>query len=557
MKSVTRLYTCLEATNSAGDTTEDANVVVAVLRSAFESSSREDLPWLLAFVLGKGIRRVLTTARMRLWAIQESGIPEWLFADSHAIVGDIVETISLVVHGDDTYAEEPLCDFMQFMDELAAMRPDEQHAWVTSHWRTMSPDDSIVFNKILSGRLRIRVAKGLVLRALGEALGVDPAALAHRLQGEWNPHTLRYEHLTAPDDALLIDASPYPFCLASPLDVVPSALGDITRWQAEWKWNGIRVQIILRNGELFIWTRDDELVTDRYPDLHGIVDIITNSNVLHDGLVLDGVIVAYKNGVVLPFAELQRRITRKVVSRSIIRDVPVAIMGHDILEHDGVDMRTQPLASRRALLEMLIPHANAGSHGNSAKADARFVVSPIVHATTWNDLAAIRARARTVYADGLVLKRLDSPYTPGRKRGDWWNWKVDPHTIVAVLVYAQSDTGTASTLPGYIDYTFAVWNDDELIPIAKTFTGLTSEAKQEVDAYIRKNTLEKFGPVRTVKPELVFELSFEGIERSTRHKSGIVVSSPRILSRHFDRNAEDADTIETVLALLHAQEIPP
>lgn len=544
MKSVARLYTSLESANSISDKKEHAIAVVAAFRSTFASSSREDLPWLLAFVLGKGINKVLTTARMRSWAIQESGIPEWLFADSHALVGDIVETISLVVYGDDTYAEEPLCDFMQFMDELAAMRPDEQHAWVTSHWRTMSPDDAFVFNKILSGRLRIRVAKGLVLRALGEALGVDPATLAHRLQGEWSPHTLRYEHLTAPDDALLIDASPYPFCLASPLDVVPSALGDITRWQAEWKWNGIRVQIIVRNGGLFIWTEDDELVTDRYPDLHRIVDRVTNSNVLHDGLVLDGVVLPYKNGVVLPHTELQRRIGRKVVSKSILRDVPVTIMGLDILEHNGVDVRTQTLARRRALLESLIPHTD-------------FVVSPVIHATTWNDLATVRASARVVHCDGLMLKRLDSPYTPGRKRGDWWNWKVDPHTIVAVLVYAQSDTGTTSSTGGFTDYTFAVRNGDELVPFAKTSNGLTSEAMRDIDAFVRKNTLEKFGPVRTVKPDLVFELSFEDIERSTRHKSGVVVRAPRILSQRIDKTPQEADTLETLLALLPAHESQP
>mgnify|MGYP000078049508 CR=1 FL=1 len=530
MKSFTRLYTALDASNKTNDK-------VAALRTAFELSQPEDILWLLAIILGKRTRKAISSVKMRVWAIEESGVPEWLFEESHALVGDVGETISLLVHGDESYAEEPLHEFMQEVEALSAMTEDEKHLWVLSHWRTMCVEDRFLFNKLLSGSLRVGVAKGLVLRALGEALGVDSATIAHRLMGNWTAQTLRYADLIAADDALQHNPRPYPFCLAFPLDVVPTTLGDISEWQAEWKWDGIRGQVIVRNGELFIWTRGEELVTDRYPELHSIL----HDGVVLDGVVLDGEILAYKDGAVQPFSEMQRRIGRKAVSKSMLKDVPVAFMAYDLLEHNSVDMRTQPLAARRALLETLIPQAGGA-----------YMVSPVIHAPSWPELASMQADARSMRSEGLMLKRLDSPYQTGRKRGDWWKWKVEPYTVDAVLVYAQAGSGIRASL--YTDYTFAIWKEGVLVPFAKAYSGLTNEEIIEVDAFVRKNTLEKFGPVRTVKPELVFELGFEGLQRSTRHKSGVAVRFPRILSRRTDKKPEDADTIETVLGLLGAHE---
>ena len=273
-------------------------------------------------------------------------------------------------------------------------------------------------------------------------------------------------------------------------------------------------------------------MTDKYPELAAAAAR------LPDGTVLDGEILPWRNSRPLPFGELQRRIGRKSVGRKILQEVPVAFLAYDLLEHEGRDQRGQALARRRQKLEALLDH----------RADDRLLLSPVLAAPDWTALATQHGESRQRGVEGFILKRHDSRYGVGRRRGDWWKWKVDPLTADAVLIYAQRGHGRRAGL--YTDYTFAVRQGDGLVPFAKAYSGLSDAEIQEVDRFIQRNTRERFGPVRAVRPALVFEIAFEGIRASTRHKSGVAVRFPRILRWRRDKTIEDADTLETLKALL-------
>ncbi|MEO8391603.1 MAG: cisplatin damage response ATP-dependent DNA ligase, partial [Chloroflexota bacterium] len=327
---------------------------------------------------------------------------------------------------------------------------------------------------------------------------------------------------------------PYPFFLAFPVDDDPQAqLGDLQQWQIEWKWDGIRSQLIHRGEHIFLWSRGEESVTDRYPE------VAEAGARLPDGTALDGELLVWENGSVQPFAKLQRRIGLKSIGKKTLSDFPVIFMGYDVIEYEGKDIRSLPLSERRKLLETIIAQEN----------DPRLLLSSIVEVNDWHELTVLSGESRVRQVEGFMLKRRESPYRVGRQRGDWWKWKVEPYTIDAVLIYAQRGSGKRASL--YTDYTFGVWDDQhKLVSFAKAYSGLTDEEINQVDKFIRANTQEKFGPVRTVKPELVFELGFEGIQRSARHKSGIAVRFPRILRWRHDKPIEEADSLETIRALL-------
>jgi DNA ligase-1 len=350
--------------------------------------------------------------------------------------------------------------------------------------------------------------------------------------GSWEPTPLFYAGLVAPDSGDADASRPYPFFLAHPLEGDPAALGDPADWQAEWKWDGIRAQVVRRAGRSFVWSRGEERVTDRYPELAAVADA------LPDGTVLDGEILPWKGGAVRPFAELQKRIGRKTLGKKLLEDVPAVLMAYDLIEEGGADLRETSLAERRDRLEALVPRLNHPA----------LLLSPRLTFDTWDALAAERRGSREKRVEGMMLKRRSSAYRVGRVRGDWWKWKVEPFAVDAVLIYAQPGHGKRSGL--HTDYTFGVWDGGKLVPFAKAYSGLTDAEIRKVDAFVRANTLERFGPVRTVKPELVFELGFEGIQASTRHKSGIAVRFPRMLRWRTDKTPEDADTLDRVKALL-------
>ncbi len=528
MRAFAALYAAL-------DETTRTSTKVAALWAYFTAATPADAAWALFFLSGRKIRRLLGVRKLHAWALEVSGVPEWLFAESYDAVGDLAETIALLLP-DPTAPAVEVWPLHRWVEErlLPLQTADEatQRAIVVGAWAALDSQERFVWNKLITGAFRVGVSQLLVIRALAEVSGIETGVIAHRLMGEWTPTPAFFQDLVAPESAGGALGRPYPFCLAYPLTEPPATLGAVGEWQIEWKWDGIRAQLIRRAGETFLWSRGEELITERFPELAALGER------LPEGTVLDGEILPWKDGAVLPFAQLQRRIGRTTLGPTILRDVPVVLLAFDLLESGGIDRRAEPLETRRARLEDVV----------MGVADGHLQLSPPVGGETWETLAAVREESRARHAEGFMLKRRASPYGVGRQRGDWWKWKITPYTIDAVLIYAQPGSGKRASL--HTDYTFGVWNAGVLVPIAKAYSGLTDAEIRQVDRFVREHTLEKHGPVRTVTPKLVFELAFEGLQRSTRHRSGIAVRFPRIARWRHDKTSADADTLETVRALL-------
>ena len=502
----------------------------------FRIANPADAAWAVSFLVGRRPKRLVKAPDLRLWAAEAADIPAWLFEESYAQAGDLAEAISLLVPEPAATTDESLAWWVeQRLLPLATMEPIEQRTALRAAWSELGGTARFLFNKLITGGFRVGVAEGLVVRALSQASGVPVDTIAHRLMGQWEPSGAWYEQLVHAHTSDADWSKPYPFFLAYPLEAAPESLGEVRDWQCEWKWDGIRCQLVRRNGRTMLWSRGEELLAGRFPEVEAVAEW------LPDGTVLDGEMLAWRDGQPLPFSELQRRINRKTVGKALLADVPCHMLVYDCLEVRGNDIRSEPLRARRTQAEHIVGALpSGGSMG----------LSPIVDARTWADVTEARDAARERQSEGLMLKRLESPYGVGRKVGDWWKWKVNPMTVDAVLVYAQAGHGRRAGL--YTDYTFAIWDGTTLVPFAKAYSGLTDAEIRDVDRFVRANTLEKFGPVRTVKPELVFELAFEGIQRSTRHKSGLAVRFPRMARWRKDKPAAEADTVETVRALLPA-----
>jgi DNA ligase-1 len=521
------LYDAIDASTGTQDK-------VRALAAYFTDAPAADAAWAVAFLVGRRPRRLVRTGDLRRVAAEAAGIPDWLFEEAYAQAGDLAETIALLVPPGAGAGDTPLATWVeQRLLPLRDLAPPEQDAALRAIWHELDGSARFVFMKLITGAFRVGVSDGLVVRALAQVSGVAADVLAHRLMGQWEPSAAWYEALVAPHTDDSDWSRPYPFFLAHALDAPPDTLGAVADWQAEWKWDGIRAQVVKRAGRVLPWSRGEELLSGRFPEVEQACAQ------LPDGTVLDGELLAWRDGRPLPFSALQRRLNRKTVGRTLLAEVPVHFVVYDCLERDGVDVRGEPLAARRAHLDALLrllPDA------------APVHASPLIPASDWDDWHAARDRARQEEAEGLMLKRRASAYGTGRRGGDWWKWKVSPMTLDAMLVYAQAGHGRRAGL--YTDYTFAVWDDDALVPIAKAYSGLTDAEIREVDRFVRAHTREKFGPVRTVEPQLVFELAFEGIQRSPRHKSGIAVRFPRIARWRRDKPVAEADTLATVRALL-------
>ena len=527
MKEFAALYTALDETTAT-------NEKVAALARYFRAAPAADAAWAVSFLIGRRPRRLVRAASLRRWGAEEADIPEWLFDESYHAVGDLAETIALLLPDEAVPSDGSLRYWVE--ERLLALRgldEAEQRAALVSAWRELPGRERYVWNKLITGAFRVGASARLVVRALAEVSGVPDEIIAHRLMGAWDPTPEHYERLVGADSGDADVSRPYPFFLAYPLEQPLEDLGAAGDWQAEWKWDGIRAQLVRRSDATWLWSRGEDLLAGRFPEVE------TSAAFLPDGTVLDGELLPWQAGAPLPFAQMQRRIGRKTVGRKILDEVPVVLMAYDLLEEGGEDVRPLPLAERRARLEQLVAALPAG---------AAIQLSPIVDAHEWQALAAAREAARAGGAEGLMLKRRSSPYGVGRRRGDWWKWKVAPLSVDAVLIYAQPGSGRRAGL--FPDYTFGVWDGDRLVPFAKAYSGLTDEEIHRVDAFVRRNTLDRHGPVRVVKPELVFELAFEGIQRSTRHKSGIAVRFPRMARWRTDKRADQADTLDTVRSLL-------
>jgi DNA ligase-1 len=527
VKAFARLYAALDETTATTGK-------VAALVEFFRAAPPRDAAWAIHFLSGRRPKRLVGSAHLRAWAAMEAGIPDWLFEESYHAVGDLAETVTLLLPDTGSTAGHPLAWWVE--ERLLPLRGQDesiQRQEMLRAWRELDRHERYVWNKLITGSFRVGVSTRLLVRALAEVSGLDEGVIAHRLMGAWDPTPEFFERLVTADIRDADVSRPYPFYLAYPLEDDPAVLGDPAEWMAEWKWDGIRAQLIRRIGRTFLWSRGEELLSGRFPEVEEAAAL------LPDGTVLDGELLPWAEDQPLPFARLQRRVGRKSLGRKILAEVPVVLIAYDLLEQSGEDLRDLPFEERRRRLARLLEGvASAGC----------LMLSPALEARTWSELGGARRRARGVGAEGLMLKRLSSPYGVGRHRGDWWKWKVDALSVDAVLMYAQPGSGRRAGL--FTDYTFGIWEGDKLVPFAKAYTGLTDAEIRRVDAFVRRNTLQKFGPVRTVKPELVFELAFEGIQRSTRHKSGIAVRFPRMARWRTDKRPEQADTIETVRALL-------
>lgn len=514
------------------DQTTKTNEKVRALAQYFEASSDPDKVWAIALLGGKRPKRTLSAARLREWAAWSAGIPEWLFEQSYHVVGDLAETIALLLPAPERNSDRTLDEWMRGMVSLREESDLVKQRFVFEAWNELNGTERFAFNKLITGGFRMGVSQKLMTRALARFLEEDESIVAHRLMGDWDPTKITFESLAVASSGDENQSRPYPFFLAYPLEEEPEELGSVSDWQIEHKWDGIRGQVISRGGELYIWSRGEELVTEKFPELSEF------ATCLPSGTVIDGEILAFSDGQPLNFQVLQTRIGRKNVTAKIQQQAPVAILAYDLLEWQGVDIREKPLRERRVQLEQVVHQANHD----------RLRLSPTVTLDSWSALRAERARAREVHSEGLMLKRSSSSYQVGRKRGGWWKWKVDPLTIDAVLIYAMRGHGRRANL--YTDYTFAVWNGEVLVPFTKAYSGLTDSEFRQVDAFVKKNTLERFGPVRSVRPELVFEIAFEGIARSTRHKSGVALRFPRMHRWRTDKPVEEANTLEDLEKLL-------
>ncbi|NMM00561.1 ATP-dependent DNA ligase [Paraburkholderia sp. RP-4-7] len=546
MKRFAALYTALDATTSTHDKLE-------ALTSYFAAAAPEDAAWASYFLAGGKPRQSVPTRLLSEIARERAGLPEWLFEESYHAVGDLAETIAHILPPAQRSTELGLTQWIeQRVLTLRGVAPEELRVRLLSYWDELDWGGRFLLTKLIGGGFRVGVARQLVVRALASVAGVDHKRIAQRMVGwtdsQQKPDAARYLRLIAPepngDDAPSAQQThdsdlglPYPFFLAHPLQADPATLGEPSNWQIEWKWDGIRAQLVKRGGRVWLWSRGEDLITERFPEVAAL------GEALPDGFVIDGEILAWEPGAPapLPFARLQPRIARKTLTKKILADSPATLLAYDLLEAHGKDLRMTPLAERRAQLDALAESVD----GTLARDLLR--VSPVISAPDWETLARLREESRARGVEGLMVKERESMYGVGRTKaaGTWWKWKIDPYAVDAVLVYAQRGHGRRASL--YTDFTFAVWDEANgvrtLVPFAKAYSGLTDEEMRQVDAIVRKTTIEKFGPVRSVTPTLVFEIGFEGIQASPRHKSGVAVRFPRMLRWRTDKHIDDADTL--------------
>ena len=515
------------------DQTTKTSLKVNALADYFSEAPETDRLWTIALFSGRRPKRAVTTTRLREWAAEHAGLPLWLVEEAYPVVGDLAETIALILPPATQQSDHDLSHWINYLRDLAALPEEDRRPKIIDAWDLLDPTERFLFNKLITGGFRIGVSQKLMTRALARATGREEAELAHRLMGNWSPDTVTWHTLIEAEDASADASRPYPFYLAYALEDEPAALGPPTDWHAEWKWDGIRGQLILRDNQHFLWSRGEELITDTFPELGRARDF------LPDGLVIDGEVLVWRDETPQSFNDLQKRIGRKKVPKSLLKDAPVILYAYDLLEDQGEDLRALPFGERRKRLSTRL---------KDLPTDAPLRLSPELPFTNWDNLAQIRSSAREARAEGLMLKHRASPYLSGRKKGDWWKWKLDPLSIDAVMIYAQSGHGRRANL--FTDFTFAVWNGNDLVPFTKAYSGLSDAEFREITAWVKKNTQQRFGPVRQVTPHHVFEIAFEGIFESKRHKSGIALRFPRMARWRQDKPLQEANTLADLQAML-------
>jgi DNA ligase-1 len=506
------------------------------LSNYFATANDKDKVWVIALFSGRKPRRAVNTTQLITWCIEVTNLPGWLFGESYHTVGDLAETIALLLPENtidgQRLTENPLYYYIDKLREIEKQDEAIKKHFILESWNEMDRDGRFVFNKLITGAFRIGVSQKMMVNALAKLTSLEASVIAHRISGNWDPSTISFKELLSKDTSIIDYSKPYPFYLAYALDEDPQALGDPNEWQVEWKWDGIRGQVIKRNNQLFVWSRGEELMTEKFPEYHILKDL------LPDGIVIDGEIIPSVDQKPLPFALLQTRIGRKNVTKKQLQEAPITFFAYDLLEYNGEDWRNKSLSERRQQLEKVVQSITSPI----------IILSPVVEFKTWNELAELRKTARENGAEGFMIKRKSSAYQVGRKVGDWWKWKIEPLVIDCVMIYAEKGSGRRSNL--YTAYTFAVRDGDKLIAFTRAYSGLTDKEFNEVDAFVKRNAIEKFGPVRTVKPELVFEIAFEGIAASNRHKSGVALRFPRINRWRKDKTVNEINTLDDLKKML-------
>lgn len=518
---------------AAVDQATQAEAKVNAMAAYLSSVGEEDKMWMLALFCQKRPKRSLKTDQLREWVAEYLAIPDWLIEVSYQSVGDLPETLSLLLpRPEEAREDHSLAFWMKQIQDLSRADPEDQKAFLFEAWKSLDANQRFVIHKLLTGGFRSSVPGKLLVKAISHSTGLAENAIANRLTGAWTPETTTYQDLFFSEDEADRLSRPYPFQSAGSIDSHPSDLGDLEAWQTEWQWEGIRVQLIKRGGELFLWSRGGELITEKVPEVQALAERIP------DGTVIEGELLAVKDDMILPMSFLQARINKKTLAKKQLLDTPCLIMAFDLLEENGQDIRTLSLTERSQKLATLVSHV--------ANPDIlRF--SEALSASSWEEIAERREEARDRQASGLMLRRKTSAYQAGPEQTDWWKWKVDPLTVEAVLIYAQRGRGPNT----YSEYTFAVWNEeDTLVPVAKVTPGLEDSEMKEVNSWIKQHTVERFGPVRSVTGELVFEIAFEEIHHSKRHKSGVVVRSPRMLRWRKEKKASEADRLVFLKGLI-------
>jgi len=521
------------------DSTNKTNAKVDALAQYFRHAPPQDKVWAIALLSHRRPSRPVNTTLLRLWANELANIPLWLFEESYHIVGDLAETIGLMIPTTTQNSHKSLTTFLTEISALKQKSDDEKKHYLQENWLVLNYYERFVFTKLITGGFRIGVSQKLMTRALAKAENLDEDVLAYKLMGNWNPATISFKELILDEKSSDFSSKPYPFYLAYALETTVHELGNPADWSAEHKWDGIRSQTIIREGTIFVWSRGEELVTEQYPEFQQLIGIIP------DGTVLDAEILPFQNNEIGSFNDLQTRLGRKTVTAALLKKVPVVLKVYDILEWNYSDIREKTYQDRRTILEQLFEEIKGKN--------LPIRLSERISFSTWEALGEERNRSRQMRSEGLMLKKNNSPYLVGRKKGDWWKWKINPLSIDAVLTYAMRGHGRRSNL--FTDYTFALWQNNpdgsrELVTFAKAFSGLTDAEFRKVDDFIKKNTLERFGPVRSVVPELVFEIGFEGVALSKRHKSGIATRFPRILRWRMDKKIEEANSIDDLKSMI-------
>lgn len=527
MEAFTALFTAI-------DQTTKTNNKIKALVNYFTMAKEEDKVHAVSILIGNKPKRPVKTTELKEWSANLAQLPMWLFDESYYIVGDLAETIALILPPPSRDKRQTLKQTLQLLMSLTDLPTEEKKAIITDYWMSVSTEERLVFNKLITGNFRVGVSRQLVIKALALYLDQEQTAIAHKLMGKWNPHQETMKSMFALESHLDKNYLPYPFFLAYQLDAEPETLKDIQNWLIEKKLDGIRGQIIVRNNEIYVWSRGEDLLTDKFPEF------VPLRTLLPDGTVIDGEILPWKDGRPLPFQMMQTRIGRKKMSPKHLKDAPLVMVCFDVLEWKGEDLRDTSMEERREILKNII--SNTGLNC--------LLLSEALEFNNWEEVADFRKNARDYYCEGVMLKRKTSKYETGRRKGNWWKWKTDPMTVDGVLLYAQSGHGRRANL--FTDYTFAVWDGDLLVPFTKAYSGLKDKEMVDLDNWIKRNTLEKFGPVRSVKPEHVFEIAFEGINLSPRHKSGVALRFPRILRWRKDKAPQAANSKDDLIQLIEA-----